>query len=55
MILTALYPAVTVDDVKANVGWPLKARDRLAQVAPPTSEELRLLREVLDPRKLYLG
>lgn len=55
MILTALYPGVTVDEVKANVGWPLKARDHLDLVAPPTARELQLLREVLDPRKLFLG
>ncbi len=55
MILTALYPGVTVDEVKANVGWPLKVRDNLALVAPPTERELYLLREVLDPKKLFLG
>jgi glutaconate CoA-transferase subunit B len=55
MILTALYPGVTVDEVKANVGWPLKVRDRLDQVAPPTARELHLLREVLDPQQLFLG
>jgi glutaconate CoA-transferase subunit B len=55
MILTALYPGVTVGDVKANVGWPLKARASLGEVAPPTADELRLLRDVLDPKKLYLG
>jgi len=55
MILTALYPGVTGDEVKANVGWPLKARPSLAEVPPPTAEELRLLRDVLDPKKLYLG
>jgi glutaconate CoA-transferase subunit B len=55
MVLTGLYPGVTVDDVKTNVGWPLKARDRLGQVARPSVEELRLLRDVLDPKKLYLG
>ena len=55
MILTALYPGVTVDEVKANVGWPLKVRDRLDHVAPPTARELHLLREVLDPQKLFLG
>jgi len=55
MILTALYPDVTVDEVKANVGWPLKVRDRLDHVAPPTARELHLLREVLDPQKLFLG
>jgi glutaconate CoA-transferase, subunit B len=55
MILTALYPGVTVDEVKANVGWPLKVRDELGLIAPPTERELQLLREVLDPKKLYLG
>jgi len=55
MVLTALYPGVTLEDVKANVGWPLRARADLGLVAPPTGEELRLLREVLDPKKLFLG
>ena len=55
MVLTAIYPGVTVDDVKANVGWPLEVRAALPVVAPPTVEELRLLREVLDPKKLFLG
>ena len=55
MVLTSLYPDVTVDEVKAVVGWPLKARKTLAQVAAPTTRELDLLRNVLDPNKLYLG
>jgi glutaconate CoA-transferase subunit B len=55
MVLTALYPGVTVDEVKANVGWPLQSRETLGEVAPPGLEELRLLREVLDPKKLYLA
>ncbi len=55
MILTALYPGVTADDVKSSVGWPLRALDTLGGVTAPTGEELRLLRDVLDPNKLYLG
>jgi glutaconate CoA-transferase subunit B len=55
MILTGLYPGVTVDEVRANVGWPLMVRDRLDRLAPPEERELRLLREVLDPQQLYLG
>ena len=55
MILTRLYPGVTVDEVKANVGWPLRVREQLEQVSPPSAEELRLLRDVLDPKRLYLG
>lgn len=52
--VTALYPGQTLESVQAEVGWPLKARGSLAAVAGPTSTELRLLREVLDPQKLFL-
>jgi glutaconate CoA-transferase subunit B len=55
MVLTAIYPDVKVEDVKSSVGWPLQARDHLDLIAPPGVEELRLLRDVLDPQKLYLG
>lgn len=55
MVLTALYPAVTVDDVKANVGWPLRVREPLGQVDPPTAQEINLLRSKLDPQGLFLG
>lgn len=54
MELAALYPGMTTEDVTSRVGWPLRVHDRLAAVAPPSGEELRLLREVLDPSKLYL-
>ena len=55
LVLGALYPGVTPDEVRAGVGWPLQARPELAEVAPPTARELQLLREVLDPRRLYLS
>jgi len=54
LVLTALYPGVTVEDVRANVGWPLRARGDLACVEAPDARALHLLREVLDPRQLYL-
>jgi glutaconate CoA-transferase subunit B len=54
LVLAALYPGVAADEVAKNVGWPLRARDSLAAVEPPTAEELRLLREVLDPKGLFL-
>jgi glutaconate CoA-transferase subunit B len=52
--LTALYPGVRVEDVQAGVGWPLRTRTTLLGVAPPKARELALLREVLDPQRLYL-
>jgi len=40
--------------VTANVGWSLRCTSRLQQVEPPSERELYLLREVLDPGRLYL-
>jgi len=54
LVLTALYPGVEVAQVQAGVGWPLRARPQLARIEPPTAAELQLLREVLDPQRLYL-
>jgi glutaconate CoA-transferase subunit B len=54
LMLAALYPGVAAADVEAGVGWPLRRRARLGDVPPPTATELRLLRDVLDPTRLYL-
>jgi len=54
LVLTALYPGVSVDDVRAGVGWRLRSRSSLDCVEPPSPTDLRLLREVLDPKRLYL-
>lgn len=54
LVLAALYPGVPPDVVRAGVGWPLVARTTLREVAPPTERELTLLREVLDPNRLFL-
>ncbi|MEO6055980.1 MAG: CoA-transferase [Gemmatimonadales bacterium] len=54
LVLAALYPGVEADEVRAGVGWPLRVRPALATVAPPTATELTLLRDVLDPQRLYL-
>jgi glutaconate CoA-transferase subunit B len=54
LILTALYPGVELDDVKQCIGWPLRIGDSLVTVDPPTERDLYLLREVLDPDRVYL-
>src|SRR2546422_3224478 len=38
MVLAALYPGVTADEVQAGVDWPLARRPRLADVVPPTGD-----------------
>jgi glutaconate CoA-transferase, subunit B len=55
MYLSSVHPGVTVEEVQAGVGWPLKIADDLKTTAPPTVEELRLIREELDPEGAYTG
>jgi len=52
LVLASLYPGVEVKDVQ--VGWKLRSRAHLGRLEPPSSIELQLLREVLDPQRLYL-
>ena len=52
LVLASLYPGVDAKDVQ--VGWKLRSRAQLGRLEPPSSIELQLLREVLDPQRLYL-
>ena len=53
MMLQTTHPGVTVDDVRANMGWwPMIAHD-LGGTPAPSDEELRLIREELDPGGAY--
>ena len=54
LVLTGLHPEVTVEQARENTGWELKAAAELKVTEPPTGEELRILREELDPQGIYL-
>jgi glutaconate CoA-transferase, subunit B len=54
LVLAALYPGTSAEEVRAGVGWRLRCREALYDVEVPSVEDLRLLRNVLDPRGLYL-
>ncbi len=54
LVLTALHPGVTAEQARQNTGWPLKVAGSLRTTEPPTAEELRILREELDPQGIYL-
>ena len=53
MRLTSLHPGATVDQVRDTIGWEIKVAPDLAATAPPTTDELRLVREELDPGGIY--
>jgi glutaconate CoA-transferase, subunit B len=53
MRLDSLHPGATIDDVRAATAWDVHVADRLAETPAPTAEELRLIREELDPGGTY--
>lgn len=54
LILAALHPGSSVAKVKENTGWDLKISDALRLTEPPTSSELQILRDELDPQGIYI-
>ncbi len=53
MVLCTTHPGVTVDDVRASMGWDPAIAQDLGETPAPTGEELRLIREELDPAGVY--
>ncbi len=52
MRLRSVHPGVSVDEVVAATGFELALPDEVPETRTPSSDELRCLREVLDPRGL---
>jgi glutaconate CoA-transferase subunit B len=54
LILTALHPGCTYEQVKENTGWAIRAAETVRTTEPVTEVELKILREELDPDGAYL-
>jgi acyl CoA:acetate/3-ketoacid CoA transferase beta subunit len=52
MRLRSVHPGVSVTDVVAATGFELVIPANVEETRVPTAEELRLLREVIDPKSL---
>jgi acyl CoA:acetate/3-ketoacid CoA transferase beta subunit len=50
MRLVSVHPGVTVDEVVANTGFELVMDGDVPQTPVPDAEQLKLIREVIDPR-----
>jgi len=46
LTLSAVHPGVTVEQVQAATGWPLRVAEDLARTEPPSAEHLQALREL---------
>ncbi|HET9723119.1 MAG TPA: CoA-transferase [Actinomycetota bacterium] len=53
MTLLTLHPGVTLDQVRESMGWDPRVSPDLGQTPAPTQDELRLIRDELDPDGTY--
>lgn len=54
MKLLATNPGVTTEEIAENTGFKLKFAEDIAENKPPTVEELKVLREEIDPDRIYI-
>ena len=57
MVLESYHGAsgITLEKVKAEVSWDLKISPDIKETEPPTESEIQLLRNKIDPQKLWVG
>lgn len=55
MRILAIHDGVTVDEVRAKSGFPFEMAESIGTTRPPTADELRILREDVDPGKMLIG
>jgi glutaconate CoA-transferase, subunit B len=53
MILASVHPGAAVEEIRSQVGWDLAVAENMQTTEPPREEELRLIREDLDPPGFY--
>ena len=54
MRLASRHPGVSPQQVQEATGWPMAMAPEVSETPSPTAEELRLMREELDPESAYL-
>jgi glutaconate CoA-transferase subunit B len=54
MVLASVHPGVTVEQVLASTGWPLRVAPQVTQTPEPTAEALAILRR-FDPQGFWTG
>jgi glutaconate CoA-transferase, subunit B len=49
MRLVSFHPGVSIDKIRSHTGFEIEISPDVQETPPPSDEELRLLREVIDP------
>ena len=50
--LASWHPGSSIDEIRDLTPWDLKVADDVHETEPPTENELKVLREVLDPHRM---
>jgi glutaconate CoA-transferase subunit B len=55
MKVESIHPGITREDITKNTGFELLWDEELATSLPPAEEELRILRDEVDPMRYIIG
>ena len=55
MALISIHPGNTLEDVLATMGFRPLIPEHIPITEPPTAGQLRLIREEIDPERMYVG
>jgi glutaconate CoA-transferase, subunit B len=55
MMLVSIHPGNTLEDVVSTLGFRPEIPSQVRFTEPPTSEQLRLVREEIDPERMYVA
>jgi len=54
-MIESLHPGVDVEKVQSETGFELLVPAEIGRTEPPTEDELRILRDEVDPGRLVIG
>jgi acyl CoA:acetate/3-ketoacid CoA transferase beta subunit len=55
MMLISIHPGSTLEDVTKTMSFRPCLPEQIPFTEPPTGEQLRLIREEIDPERMYMG
>jgi glutaconate CoA-transferase, subunit B len=55
MMLISIHPGNKIEDVLATMGFRPVIPQHIPYTEPPAAEQLRLIREEIDPERMYMG
>jgi glutaconate CoA-transferase, subunit B len=55
MVLMSIHPGCTIEQVRENTGWKVAIAENLKLTQPPTTEELRVIRDMITGFSGFIG